>query len=124
MGLSRYQQAKLDAAYARADREAALRKQNGRCAYCLDILTYKNATRDHMKPRSAGGMDGRNNIKAACYACNQTKGAIPYKVFMRMITHPVRGEHLKFRLIWSSRRINKRLIEFEKTLMRAVGIRK
>lgn len=119
--LSRYQQSRLDAAFARADREAALRKQGGRCAYCLVPLDFKTVTRDHVKPRAAGGLDHRNNIVAACTSCNRHKGHMPYGTFIKLITEPQPGDPIMFRLIWASRRINKRLMQMEDTLMRAVG---
>lgn len=121
--LSKFQQSKLDAAFARADRETALRKQGGRCAYCLDPLTVKDVTRDHKKPRASGGLDHKGNIAAACRSCNQLKGSIPYGEFVRMITtdKPRPTDPLMVRLIWSARRINKRLMQMEDTLMRAVG---
>lgn len=116
--ISDYQQAKLDRAFARADREAALRKQNGRCEYCLCELSYKTATRDHVRPRSDGGSDGRNNIVAACNRCNQLKGAMPVKKFTRMVRFPERGEPIAFRLAWMDRRINAALMRMKKNLER------
>ncbi|QYM73242.1 HNH endonuclease [Pseudochrobactrum sp. Wa41.01b-1] len=71
--LSNYQQRKLNKAFERADKEAALREQNGRCKYCLDPLSVKAATRDHVIPRVAGGLNHKENIVAACAPCNQAK---------------------------------------------------
>ncbi|MEN5275811.1 HNH endonuclease signature motif containing protein [Brucella sp. TWI432] len=120
---TRFQQRKLDAAFARADREAALRKQGGKCAYCLSRLTLKTATRDHIIPRSAGGLDHRNNIVAACEPCNKLKGSTPLALFLRMISRPRPGEPMKYRLVWFSRQIEKRLDVMEKRVMRSVGRR-
>lgn len=122
--LSAYRQARLDAAFAKADREAALRKQDGRCRYCLDPLTLKQVTRDHKTPRSAGGLDHKSNIAAACEPCNQTKGSIPFDTFMRLITAPRSGEPMQFRMVWVSRRLNTALIKMEKRLDKALGRRR
>jgi 5-methylcytosine-specific restriction endonuclease McrA len=122
--LSRYQQARLDAAFARADRESALRKQDGRCKYCLCKLTYKNVTRDHVVSRATGGLDHRNNIVAACLRCNRLKGSMSVKLFLRLITHPLPGEHLVYRMIWFDRRLNIALDEMEANVFRAVGIKR
>jgi hypothetical protein len=119
--LSRFQQAKLDAAFARADRESALRAQDGQCKYCLCKLTYKTATRDHVKARSVGGLDERNNIVAACLRCNRIKGSLPVKLFIRLITYPLPGESMVYRMIWFDRRLNHALNKMEKNVMRAVG---
>ena len=122
--LSRYQQSKLDKAFARADREAALKKQRGLCAYCECQLTLKTVTRDHVIPRASGGLDGRNNIKAACGRCNRAKGSMPVKQFQRMIQFPQRGEPTAFLMIWVDLRLNRALNRMEERVMRAVGRRK
>lgn len=119
--LSKFQQSKLDAAFARADRESALKKQGGKCIYCLDPLTVKQVTREHIKPRSAGGLDSKDNIAAACAPCNRLKGSTPYGKFMRLISEPRSGEPIKYRLVWFSRQLNKRIALMEKRVMRAVG---
>lgn len=121
--LTKFQQAKLDAAFAKSDREAALRAQNGRCKYCLCQLSYKTATRDHVKARAVGGTDERNNIVACCVRCNVVKGKTPVTLFTRMITRPISGEPMRYRLIWVDRRLNAALIELEKNVMRRVGRR-
>lgn len=122
--ISACQQRKLDAAFAKADREAALRKQDGRCKYCLCKLTYKNVTRDHVVSRAAGGSDHRENIVAACARCNGLKGKMPAKQFVRMITSPQSGEPMPYRMIWVDRRINKALDEMEANVFRAMGIKR
>lgn len=122
--LSNYRQRKLNTAFERADREAALKEQNGRCKYCLDPLSVKAATRDHVIPRVAGGLNHKDNIVAACAHCNQTKGHTPYGKFMRMISDPKPGEPIKYRLIWFSRQLNKRIDLMDKRIARAIGRRK
>jgi len=119
--LTTHQQRKLDAAFARADREAALRKQDGCCKYCLCKLTYKSATRDHVVARAAGGLDHSDNIVASCLPCNRLKGKMPVKQFVRMITFPQPGEPIAFRMVWVDRRLNKALMEMEKNVFRATG---
>jgi 5-methylcytosine-specific restriction endonuclease McrA len=116
--ISAYQQRRLDAAFAKADREAALKKQDGRCKYCLCKLNHKSVTRDHVRPRSAGGSDQRNNIVAACSPCNRLKGSIDVKRFMRLISSPQPGEPLAYRLVWMDRRINAALMRMEKNITR------
>lgn len=118
-----YRLKKLDAAFARADREAALRKQDGRCKYCLCQLTYKNVTRDHVIARATGGSDHRDNIVAACGPCNRAKGTMSIKLFLRMITFPQPGEAILFRMIWVDRRLNQALMEMERNVFRAMGIK-
>lgn len=120
--LTRFQQKKLDAAFARADREAALRAQDGRCAYCLTPLTYKSVTREHRVPRSAGGSDNRENIAASCAPCNKLKGSLPEKQFKRLIHEPRRGEPIAHRLVWVDYRLNLALMRLERNIKRRMGI--
>lgn len=119
--LSRHQQTKLAAAFAKADREAALRKQDGRCKYCLCKLNYKNVTRDHVIARATGGLDHSDNIVASCLRCNRLKGKMPVKIFTRMITFPQPGEPVAFLMVWVDRRLNKALDDMEKNVFRATG---
>lgn len=48
------------------------------CAYCAKEVDLKNATKDHVFPRSRGGEDTWENIVLACPTCNHTKSnALP-----------------------------------------------
>lgn len=38
----------------------------------IPLLT--DVTTDHVKPRCAGGGNGRKNLVASCYECNQYRG--------------------------------------------------
>jgi hypothetical protein len=48
-----------------------------RCEYCKTSsrLTGMPLTMEHIKPKSLGGSDDLNNLAAACYRCNEFKGA-------------------------------------------------
>lgn len=52
--------------------------QKNRCCYCGRTFgkkgTPRAATIEHVKPRSKGGTDARDNLKAACLHCNQHRG--------------------------------------------------
>lgn len=122
--LSRFQQQKLDAAFDRADREAALKAQGGRCKYCLIPLTLKTATRDHVVPRSKGGSNLRHNTVAACESCNKAKGNKDAKLFLRLIHEPRPGEPIHYRLIWFEWKLNLALIRMEENIRKRMGLRK
>ena len=47
---------------------------DGLCFYCGIKLTYENRTRDHVHPRSRGGLGKRYNLVPACFICNGAKG--------------------------------------------------
>lgn len=50
-------------------------KQKGVCAYCdIEFKTAKEATLDHINPKSKGGSKNITNLALVCYDCNQLKG--------------------------------------------------
>lgn len=46
-----------------------------RCQYCHEKLTWRELTYDHLVPRSRGGRTHFLNIVTACKACNARKGS-------------------------------------------------
>ena len=61
-------------------RDQLVRRSGGRCEYCGEQVDFtgtgdRQATIDHVLPRSQGGTDVLANLKLACKACNQDKGA-------------------------------------------------
>ncbi len=75
--------------------------QNHRCAFCqcdtwIDETDKKPGMRDrematleHVKPQSEGGTDHWFNIVMACKGCNNRRGSMHWKQFMKLITDPV-----------------------------------
>jgi 5-methylcytosine-specific restriction endonuclease McrA len=55
-------------------RRIVLFRDRGRCRYCLDKLTSKTFTVDHVLPSSAGGTNAFANLVACCKYCNKYKG--------------------------------------------------
>lgn len=49
------------------------RRDGNRCQYCGCHLNSKNASIDHVMPRSRGGGHTWNNIVSACKPCNRKK---------------------------------------------------
>jgi len=50
----------------------------GICALCGRYVELKDASRDHIVPRSQGGGNGRDNIQLTHKRCNNMKGDILY----------------------------------------------
>lgn len=50
------------------------RRDRNMCMYCGHSFTDGDLTRDHVIPRSQGGMDRWTNVVAACRRCNTHKG--------------------------------------------------
>ena len=52
-------------------REAAAKRQEGRCFHCN--LTMKDVTAEHLLPKSKGGKVSEANIVAVCRCCNEKR---------------------------------------------------
>lgn len=55
---------------SREDRLSIYRRDGFRCVYCDSTFHLQL---DHVRPRSKGGSDHRNNLVTACRACNLAK---------------------------------------------------
>ena len=94
-----------DTTWARVFRADALAAQNGRCCYCREPIKHDDATAEHVRARRNGGTTNRENIRAACEACNLTKGSRSEAAFIRAIKNPAPGDGIHIWLAWSRRRI-------------------
>lgn len=47
----------------------------GECQYCAARIDLKEATIDHVMPKSRGGQNCWENVALACVSCNQLKGS-------------------------------------------------
>lgn len=60
-----------------------------RCSYCHAHLTFKEATIDHITPKStfkqASEADKEENLCVACKACNTAKAAMSVKEFRKWV---------------------------------------
>ena len=62
--------------------------QEGLCVYCDVTLTEKNATMDHVIPRSWGGnQSGTMNTVLACEQCNSFKSGLESHITNQMGAH-------------------------------------
>jgi 5-methylcytosine-specific restriction endonuclease McrA len=72
-----------------------LARDNFQCQYCSKELAVKEATLDHVLPRSQGGKTSWENIVCACGACNRKKGGrTPKEARMKLLKMPVRPDWL------------------------------
>lgn len=77
----------------RAIVEALAEGQGGRCYYCRAIMIAnpdtpqdpRARTFDHIIPRSEGGRFKKSNGVAACYACNQDRGSLPFDLYCEIV---------------------------------------
>ena len=69
-------------------KRAVLKRDNFTCIYCGEHVG-SNATVDHIKPKSRGGLDTWTNTACACYKCNQRKGnRTPRESGMKLLWEP------------------------------------
>lgn len=86
-----------DTVLVRLYRRMALRRQGFRCLYCFRPLSFGRETGDHLVPRSRGGETTLDNVKAACFRCNQVKGAMHWRDFVVAILSP---DHAPLTPLW------------------------
>jgi 5-methylcytosine-specific restriction endonuclease McrA len=56
-------------------RKASLIKEFGsKCWWCECTLSSDKLTLDHLKPKSKGGSDSLENLRLACFPCNNSRG--------------------------------------------------
>lgn len=70
--------------------------QNHRCCYCgnpmidlekhhLPLIPLNAMTKEHIEPKSYGGVAQRENLAAACCQCNELRGNMDYVAFTNLI---------------------------------------
>lgn len=58
------------------------RTQDGFCYLCGAKLRTRDITVDHVKPTSKGGTHTTDNLKGACWSCNNAKADKPLNVYL------------------------------------------
>jgi 5-methylcytosine-specific restriction endonuclease McrA len=76
-------------------RANVLARDGFRCQYCNHELNTKEATLDHVVPRSQGGKTTWENIVCACAGCNRKKGGrTPKEAHMKLLSKPIKPDWL------------------------------
>lgn len=77
-------------------RMEAVQRQNGKCLYCGDKISFGNCEMDHIVPRKGiGSTNTRTNLAAVCSKCNRLKSNIPFASWCEMDAAKERGVDLK-----------------------------
>jgi len=59
------------------------------CAYCGGIFKHEVLTREHIHPRSRGGLDNWQSVVSACKGCNNLKAdRFPHEAGMTLLYTP------------------------------------
>lgn len=81
-------------------------RDNSQCMYCGHYFSFTELSRDHVTPRSRGGLDQWENVVAACKRCNQHKGsALLSEITMELLALPYRPNPSEYLALINSRRI-------------------
>lgn len=76
-------------------RANVLARDHFKCQYCSLELTAKEATLDHVVPRSQGGKTSWENIVCCCPPCNRKKGGrTPKEARMKLNKKPIKPDWL------------------------------
>lgn len=76
-------------------RSNVLARDNFQCQYCAQHLTPKEATLDHVVPKSQGGKTTWTNMVCCCEYCNRKKGGrTPKEARMDLLSVPKQPEWL------------------------------
>ena len=66
-------------------RTEVVRREQGRCFYCLREIPTAAAFFDHVVPVSRGGEHSYRNLVACCFECNSAKQSKPADDFLRQL---------------------------------------
>lgn len=91
---------------------ALFRRDHHLCAYCGNIFSPSDLTRDHVIPKSRNGVDRWENVVTACGSCNKFKDArTPAEANMELLYVPYAPSQSEY-LILMNRNILANQMEF------------
>ena len=76
-----------------------------RCEYCHSRIAPGEATADHIKPISGGGLTLAENIALCCALCNRAKGSMSRARFVAAIKGPAPRGRDSMLAAWARRKI-------------------
>lgn len=62
-----------------------VKREQGKCFFCLSDISVENCELDHVVSQLQGGGNGYKNIVAACHKCNTRKQAAEAEDFLRSL---------------------------------------
>jgi hypothetical protein len=62
-----------------------IKRELGKCFFCLSDISVENCELDHVVSQLQGGGNGYKNIVAACHKCNTRKQAAEAEAFLRSL---------------------------------------
>ncbi|NJP12456.1 MAG: HNH endonuclease [Leptolyngbyaceae cyanobacterium RU_5_1] len=62
----------------RSKKKRIVKRDGNRCCWCKKQLKDDQMTIEHLTPQSLGGSDSIENLRIACFKCNNSRGNRPY----------------------------------------------
>ena len=85
---------------------ALFERDRNLCLYCGRVFPPDALTRDHVVPKSRGGMNEWDNVVAACRRCNHHKGnRLPHECGMELLALPYVPNTAEYLALTNSGRI-------------------
>lgn len=93
--------------------QALFARDQYQCLYCSNEFPFESLSRDHVVPKSRGGIDRWENVVTACRRCNQFKGdRLLNEISMDLIALPYRPNYAEYLALTNNRRIRGDQMEF------------
>ena len=84
--------------------KALFRRDRNMCAYCGHEMSASKLTRDHIKPRSKGGVDKWMNVVTSCSPCNKRKNDFtPEQAHMELLYVPYEPNKAEYLILMNKR---------------------
>jgi len=84
--------------------KALFRRDRNMCAYCGNDFTTSKLTRDHIHPRSKGGVDKWTNVVASCSPCNKRKNdSTPEQAHMQLLYVPYEPNKAEYLILMNKK---------------------
>lgn len=92
---------------------ALFARDNYQCLYCGHYYSALQLSRDHVQPRSRGGLDRWENVVAACRRCNCRKGSqLLSELSMELVALPYRPNAAEYLALINSKRLRSDQAEY------------
>ena len=76
---------------------ALFRRDCYTCLYCGETFSFRDLSRDHVRPIVQGGSDHWNNVVTACKPCNHAKGGkTPEQAGVQLLAIPFVPNHAEY----------------------------
>jgi len=60
-------------------------KQSIPCVFCSTLLSFNDATIEHVIPLSKGGTHNHENLTISCFDCNNERGTVPFEEWKHIV---------------------------------------